>query len=114
MKKDYYKKALESTNYKKNNPTKCWDCANADASGDCPWANHFKPVPGWIAEPTMIYFNTQHGTKVIKKPCPSYIVKYCPLFKPDPERNQLEIDTKLTQWHLSYGTECEHEAEEEQ
>lgn len=111
--KEQYKKAVEVANYKKNNPTKCWDCRKADASDCCPWANRFKPVLGWIAEPTMIYFNVQHGAKVVKKPCPSFIVKYCPLFEPDPKRDQLEIDAKLTQWHLAYGTECEQEAEEE-
>lgn len=99
--KDQYKKTIEVTNYKKNHPTKCWDCKKSDASSNCPWANHFKPVPGWDAEPTMIYANVQHGKKSVKRECPSYIIKSCPLFEKEPKRKQIDIDEKLRQWCLS-------------
>lgn len=55
--------------------TLCWTCKKATGGGDCPWANHFKPVDGWDATPTYI--------KTVGKVEPSYIVNECPLFERD-------------------------------
>lgn len=105
--KEQYKKTIEVINYKKNNPTKCWNCKKADASSNCPWANHFEPVPGWDAEPTMLYANVQHGKKVVKRECSSFIIKSCPLFEEEPKRKQIDIDEKLKQWYLSHKENME-------
>ena len=60
----------------KNNTrqTLCWDCQRAVK--ECPWSANFEPVPGWDAEPTLIMSESQ--------PIPSFHVKSCPLFEPDP------------------------------
>ena len=47
-------------------PTLCWKCENACTNG-CSWAKKLIPVENWTAEETDI----------------SYIVKACPLFKPE-------------------------------
>jgi len=54
--------------------TLCWSCQRAVK--ECPWSANFEPVDGWDAEPTKIM-----------GPCeviPSYFVKSCPLYDPDP------------------------------
>lgn len=45
----------ELVRYKTNEePTKCWSCKQADASGDCPWANNLIPRNDWKVEETNI------------------------------------------------------------
>lgn len=63
---------LQTKNYTKQ--TLCWDCQRAVK--ECPWSANFEPVDGWDAEPTMIMTSY--------RPMPSYHVKACPLFEPDP------------------------------
>lgn len=53
----------------------CWYCDNA--YGGCEWAQEFKPVEGWNAEPTEIKDKTRDTT------ISSYNVKSCPKFIPD-------------------------------
>lgn len=54
--------------------TLCWDCKKSTGGGDCPWANDFKPVDGWIAAPTKVKQGRFPTTE-------SFIVIKCPLFK---------------------------------
>lgn len=64
-------------NYKgksKERQTLCWDCQRAVK--ECPWSANFEPVEGWDAEPTVIMSTYC--------PQPSYLVRACPLFEPDP------------------------------
>ena len=60
--------------------TLCWDCEKATGGSDCPWANEFKPVPGWKATPTMVMVTTQ-TLKRAEKLSSSFLVHDCPLFK---------------------------------
>lgn len=57
--------------------TLCWDCAKA--CGGCSWSDwqEHTPVPGWVAEPTMLRMNNDTYTR-------SYIVDSCPEFVRDP------------------------------
>lgn len=62
-----------------NNPhslphTLCWDCALANGSGDCPWAENHTPVDGWEAIPNHIAAWPGYD---------SYCVVDCPKFKRD-------------------------------
>ena len=54
----------------------CWECSKATAGSDCPWANEFKPVDGWLATPTKILDSRRKPKIVIE----SFDDKYCPLF----------------------------------
>ena len=66
----------------------CWDCKKADASSNCPWANHFIPVPGWKAIPvvrTFLNTTTKRG-KIVrfrKELTHTYEIIDCPLFEQD-------------------------------
>ena len=44
----------------------------------CPWVSNGVKVPGWDAEKTVVYNQDIHGG-----PIPSYLVKSCPYFKED-------------------------------
>lgn len=48
----------------------CWYCDNA--TGGCPWADDFEPVPGWDAEADVM---SGYGDKA------TYRIYNCPLFK---------------------------------
>ena len=67
-------KPKTSKSYKKS--TLCWKCGKADASGDCPWANHLHPVEGWTAIKYKGKFT-------------SYTVIKCPLYVKLPESKPL-------------------------
>ena len=54
-----------------NDFTLCWKCARA--YGGCNWSDGWKPVDGWVAEPTTVKL----GTRSVK----SYFVKNCPEFE---------------------------------
>lgn len=56
----------------------CAKCANA--CGGCRWSDDLLPVEGWDAEPTKVYIDS--GT-----PMDSFLVKSCPMFKPDGPRH---------------------------
>ena len=60
--------------------TLCWSCQLAVK--ECPWSANFEPVDGWDAEETKIM--APHGT------IPSFLVKKCPLFVPDPPISKKE------------------------
>lgn len=66
----------------------CWDCRKSDASSDCPWANNFKPVPGWNATPVIRTFlnTTTVKGKVVrfrKELTHTFEIIDCPLFEKD-------------------------------
>lgn len=44
----------------------------------CPWVSNGVRIPGWDAEKTVVYNQEDHGG-----PLPSYLVKSCPCFKDD-------------------------------
>lgn len=61
----------------KNNlkPTLCWSCKRA-VKNKCCWAEHFKPVKGWLAVPTTLgtgrkYDKITESFRVVK--CPEFI-----------------------------------------
>lgn len=54
--------------------TLCWSCQRAVK--ECPWSANFEPVEGWDATETKIM--GPYGV------IPSYFVRKCPLYDPDP------------------------------
>ena len=54
--------------------TKCMNCKNACGETACSWAREFKPVDGWVAEPTVLSPNQNYRED-------SYLVLYCPQFE---------------------------------
>ena len=77
--------------------TLCWNCRYATGkdlqkplafaskktgkkrvSYGCPWVSNGVRIPGWDAEKTVVYNQEIHGG-----PIPSYIVKNCPCFEED-------------------------------
>lgn len=70
----------------------CWFCENATKPWKCPWADRFKEIPGWEAEPTVIK-NRVRGKPVTTS---SFKITYCPLFSPgnegEPERYPLKFN----------------------
>ena len=74
--------------------SKCQDCFNFS----CSWHEHFKPVDGWNATPTVI-LEQRDGNN--KDKVDSYIVHYCPKYKPRNRgiipitKKQLEYITKI-------------------
>lgn len=65
--------------FEKDEETLCWQCANYSR---CSWADGV-PVEGWEATPTVV--------RDYDGDFKSYLVRKCPLFKPDAKR---EITTK--------------------
>ena len=71
--------------------TLCWSCQNA--CGGCSWSEYdpktgkikFEPVPGWEAIPTKI--SMQGRVEKIG----SYRVIKCPLYVPDPPREEAPL-----------------------
>ena len=55
--------------------TLCWECAKA--CGRCAWSREFKPVPGWVAQPTIINNN---ALRYKGRYTPSFHVIECPEF----------------------------------
>lgn len=55
--------------------TLCWSCQRAVK--ECPWSANFEPVDGWEADETKVM--GAYGV------IPSYFVRRCPLYEPDPE-----------------------------
>lgn len=53
-------------------PQPCWSCKKA--CGGCNWSAFFKPVDGWVAEPTTIKNSLGDG----KKDMGSYRIISCP------------------------------------
>ena len=49
----------------------CWLCKNA-CSG-CVWTKRFKPISGWVAEPTVIKNDTGDTSSYSIKRCPEFI-----------------------------------------
>lgn len=66
----------------------CFDCRRA--LGGCSWSEidpeterpRFQPVPGWTAEPSVIYAGSKRAADHVN----SFRVTACPLFVPDPPR----------------------------
>lgn len=58
--------------------TLCWSCQRAVK--ECPWSANFEPVDGWEADETKIM--GPYGV------IPSYFVRKCPLYDPDPPQEQ--------------------------
>ena len=68
--------------------SKCWYCENAvpDYMGKgCPWSEHFLPVPGWDAIPTII--TNWSGER--PTPMHSFDIKECPLFIPSKKQQKI-------------------------
>lgn len=65
---------MASHNQHKLPHTLCWDCALANGSGDCPWAENHTPVEGWNAIPNHVAGGAGYD---------SYAVIECPKFKRD-------------------------------
>lgn len=62
----------------------CWDCRlSTGIDALCPWAAHFRPVPGWEA----LRRDLKYGSKIEK----SYKVISCPLFESS-ERSEGDSD----------------------
>lgn len=53
--------------------TLCMGCKNACGETACSWATDFKPVDGWIAEPTIVSEKYSYAQ-------PSFHVLWCPQF----------------------------------
>lgn len=51
----------------------CCACANACGKTACSWAKEFKPVEGWVAEPTVLSPNQPYAED-------SYDVVFCPQY----------------------------------
>lgn len=79
----------ELVRYKTNEePTKCWSCKQADASGDCPWANNLIPRNDWKAEESTINLTRtvyRRGAKIktYVKESKSFRVIDCPGYTSD-------------------------------
>lgn len=56
----------------KEKHTLCWLCKNA--GGGCSWSKTFKPVKGWVAEPTILHISKDQTLN-------SFNVESCPQFK---------------------------------
>ena len=55
--------------------TLCWLCKNA--GGGCSWSKTFKPVKGWVAEPTVLNISKdQVVDSFIVESCPKFIRKF--------------------------------------
>ena len=75
----------------------CWDCQRA--CGGSSWTTYdretdtirFETVPGWTAEPSVIYAGSYRGRQY---KIATYHITACPLFVPDPPResNPGELD----------------------
>ena len=53
------------------NSQPCWLCKNS--CGGCNWSKYFKPVNGWIAEPTIVRDSTGDFSSYDIKECPEFI-----------------------------------------
>ena len=49
----------------------CWLCKNA--CGGCNWSKYFKPVDGWIAEPTIVKDSGGDFSSYKIHKCPEFI-----------------------------------------
>lgn len=67
-------KYLERSRHKqaKGCNTLCWECSKGVR--ECQWMSDLKPIPGWIAEKTVIINGKRRGFQ-------SYCVTKCPLFE---------------------------------
>lgn len=50
----------------------CWYCSKA-CNGGCSWSREFKPVSGWIAEPTYWKANGIHAESYKITSCPEFV-----------------------------------------
>lgn len=64
----------------------CFDCTKAVCG--CSWSRSFTPVDGWDAKPDFIWINSGKKTKSYKMP--TWWVRRCPEFEPDPPREYPE------------------------
>lgn len=66
----YYRRKERNPDTYYSKPQPCWTCKNC--YGGCEWSRDFQPVPGWIAEKTVINNDgeTLESYKIIK--CPKY------------------------------------------
>lgn len=77
------------TNNSKEQVNICFDCRRA--CGGCSWSAYdpvedkirFEPVPGWTAEPAVIFAGSVNG---IRYEIVTWHITACPLFAPDPPR----------------------------
>ena len=67
--------------------TLCWSCQRAVK--ECPWSANFGPVDGWDAVETKVM-----GPYGI---IPSYFVRACPMYDPDPPQPKPTRGRKLKQ-----------------
>ena len=56
--------------------TLCLDCGKASDPEACPWVRNATPVPGWVANPTIV-------SGAFKKLYHSFQVRACPIFDRD-------------------------------
>lgn len=67
----------------------CWKCARAYPGNGCQWADKFRPVDGWTAEPTL------KCSRAGAAPIRSYHVTECPKFVRDMRKScPITCDTK--------------------
>ena len=64
---------------------KCGRCIHATNSDKCPWATRFEPVPGWVAEKTVISPNQDYRVE-------SYYIKACPLYERGHSSPEYDLD----------------------
>lgn len=57
----------------------CFSCKNTHYGG-CPWFTDFKPVPGWVAFPTVLPSNKRSDKPGLEN---SYRIMRCPLYDPE-------------------------------
>ena len=67
--------------------TLCWSCQRAVK--ECPWSANFEPVDGWDAIETKVMGPYDA--------IPSFFVKACPLYEPDPPEQPKKRRRKVKQ-----------------
>ena len=70
--KERYEVVFGSEQNAKGCNTLCWECSKGVR--ECQWMSDLKPIPGWIAEKTVIINGKRRGFQ-------SYCVIKCPLFE---------------------------------
>lgn len=78
-KKVYSKRAKKSVPYYSEDDTICWGCQRSctKESDQCSWVRSFRPVAGWVAEPTVCDKSVGET---------SFNVRSCPMFVSDKKK----------------------------
>ena len=69
------KEKMVSENSYHYTPQPCWTCKKA--CGGCSWSANYIPIPGWVAEPTIIKNSLGDGKGDLR----SYKIISCPEYK---------------------------------